>query len=530
MTKEARSKGACWTCRLRRKKCDERFPACAACTSHCLPCYGYEKPDWADGGPRQKAKTEELRVTIREVSATRRMLLKQKMSKHFVDSAISLSAVNATDVNSIIPDTALLTIDKSQSRKPLPHYVEIREMFDEYPSGQFSTPKTLSHDPRDELTDHYLDVVFPIQFPIASDSKNAREWLLPLILQVKPLYHAAISIAAYHKEISGQSVGDRNYWSIHHGLALKELRQYLGQCHGYNLAVSLESNVEVLGTIVLLVSLEVMMGDTESWFVHMKGPLHLLPSLKNACTNRTLLSPEHFRGLQFFSAVITWYNALSCASTELIPWTPKSCLRTAISGWVDVHAVIGCRGEVTISIVEIAALTVQFKQRGSEDPELAATARRIMCDLREWTQRLGTSSEKEIGVDALITRVFATAAQIYLNVVAYGSGSEPGLPKICISVTESLVALEAITDLQVLSTLMWPLCITGCMANGWQRDEMKKIFLSMKNVPVLQIGSMDRCRQIIEECWRLRRDDCDADSRTTWIEAMDSLGLKILLV
>ncbi|PVH78941.1 hypothetical protein DL98DRAFT_362690, partial [Cadophora sp. DSE1049] len=127
-----------------------------------------------------------------------------------------------------------------------------------------------------------------------------------------------------------------------------------------------------------------------------------------------------------------------------------------------------------------------------------------------------------------VTRVFASAAQIYLNVVASEFGSELELPKVCISVTESLVALEAIVDLQVLSTLIWPLCITGCMATGWQRNEMKKIFLSMKNVPVLQLGSMDRCRKIIEECWRLRQDDCNA--HPGWIEAMDSLSLKILLV
>lgn len=174
-----------------------------------------------------------------------------------MDSAISLSEANPVDVNSIIPDTFKLTIDIIPSKKPPHHYVEIREMFDEYPADQFGPPQVLAHDPREELLAHYIDVVFPTQFPMSSDAKSAREWLLPLIVQVKPLYHAAISIAAYHKEVSGQSVGDRNYWSIHHGLALKELRQYLGECHGYNLSVSLESNVEVLGCIVLLVSLEV---------------------------------------------------------------------------------------------------------------------------------------------------------------------------------------------------------------------------------------------------------------------------------
>jgi hypothetical protein len=271
-----------------------------------------------------------------------------------------------------------------------------------------------------------------------------------------------------------------------------------------------------------------MMGDTESWIVHLKGPLHLLPSLRNACENRGMLSAEHRKGLQFFSAAIVWYNALSCASTGLIPWAPIPCLRSELNGWVNVHSVTGCQNDVAISIIQTAALHVQIKNCGFEDLELAATARRIDADLREWTQQLRTKSKKNIEIDGLVTRVFASSAHIYLNVVASGFGSD--LPKTCISVTESLVALEAISDLQVLGTLAWPLCITGCMATGWQRDEMKNIFLSMSKVHALQLGSMDRCRRIIEECWRMRPEDCNADSRTTWVEAMDSLGLKILLM
>ena len=206
---------------------------------------------------KQKVKAEELRVAIRDVASAKRSQLKQRKPKPFADSAISISGTNTVDVDNIIPDTSQLTIDNTQAKRPSHHYVEIREMFDEYSSDEFAAPQVLAHDPREELLAHYVDVVFPIQFPLSQDSKTARVWLLPLIMQVKPLYHAAISIAAYHKGLTGQSIGNQNYWNVHHGLALKELRQYLGECHGYNLAVSLESNIEVLGTIILLVSLEV---------------------------------------------------------------------------------------------------------------------------------------------------------------------------------------------------------------------------------------------------------------------------------
>lgn len=206
----------------------------------------------------QKAKLEELRNIIRKVASSKRLLLKQNMSKPAMLSKIKPAEINFVDLGSIIPDTRQLTIDVVQPKQDQPHhYVEIREMFNCHLANEIGDRDGLGIDPRGELLAHYLDVVFPAQFPVSSDAKDAREWFLPLILQVKPLYHAAISTAAYHKELSGESVGDGNYSSIHHGLALKELREYLAECHGYDLLVSLESNIEVLASIVLLVSLEV---------------------------------------------------------------------------------------------------------------------------------------------------------------------------------------------------------------------------------------------------------------------------------
>ncbi|KAH7354617.1 fungal-specific transcription factor domain-containing protein [Rhexocercosporidium sp. MPI-PUGE-AT-0058] len=530
MAKEARSKGACWTCRLRRKKCDELSPICVACSSHALPCYGYSKPDWADGGSMQKAKLEELRIIIREMASSKRLLLKQRMSKHSTDLRDSSSEIKSVDVSSIVPDTYHLTIDDATpKRNPPQHYAEIRKIFNFHLPNQHVDREMVEHDLSEELLTHYLDVVLPTQFPMSSDTKDASEWLLPLIVRVKPLYHTAISIAAYHKELSGESVGVRNYGNIHHGLALRELRRYLAESHESNLMASLESNIEVLATIVLLVYLEVLMGDTESWFIHLKGPLLLLPSLRTACNKRFILSPGHRRGLQFFVGVIVWYNALSCISTKLRPWAPTSCLKTAAHGWVNVHTITGCQNEVTISIIEIAKLSEEIERLGLQEPCMAATVQRIDTDLRRWVQPLGSSSETT-STDELVTRVFASAAQTYLSIVASAFDSNPS--KISVSVCRALIALEAIADPHVLGTLAWPLCITGCMAAGWQRDVMKKIFISMSNVPSLQLGGMERCRKIIEECWWLQQghSNAEADPQPTWIEAMDSLGLTVLLM
>lgn len=55
MSAPLRSKQGCWTCRLRRKKCDERRDVCLTCESLSITCYGYgAKPDWMDGGEKER--------------------------------------------------------------------------------------------------------------------------------------------------------------------------------------------------------------------------------------------------------------------------------------------------------------------------------------------------------------------------------------------------------------------------------------------------------------------------------------------
>jgi len=53
------SRVGCWTCRLRRKKCDELRPECATCEGLRITCHGYgQRPEWLDGGEKEKAAAE----------------------------------------------------------------------------------------------------------------------------------------------------------------------------------------------------------------------------------------------------------------------------------------------------------------------------------------------------------------------------------------------------------------------------------------------------------------------------------------
>lgn len=64
-----RSKQGCWTCRLRRKKCDEKHPFCSTCESLTITCYGYgSKPDWMDNGEGEKAMANSIKQIVKKTS------------------------------------------------------------------------------------------------------------------------------------------------------------------------------------------------------------------------------------------------------------------------------------------------------------------------------------------------------------------------------------------------------------------------------------------------------------------------------
>ncbi|KAM3065803.1 hypothetical protein ACMFMG_009973 [Clarireedia jacksonii] len=73
MRNECRSMKGCWTCRVRKRKCDEEIPICSACKSLELECYGYgQQPAWMDRGSRQKAQATKIKQMVAEVRRKRR--------------------------------------------------------------------------------------------------------------------------------------------------------------------------------------------------------------------------------------------------------------------------------------------------------------------------------------------------------------------------------------------------------------------------------------------------------------------------
>lgn len=112
---------------------------------------------------------------------------------------------------------------------------------------------------------HYLDVVFPLLFRFYNPlvSEGGRGWLLMILLRTKPLFHAALSLSAYHAQkmsISAEMDASNDLLSElmrHHILTLAELRVHINRLGTSDGNMTKQTQVEVLACVIHLISFEV---------------------------------------------------------------------------------------------------------------------------------------------------------------------------------------------------------------------------------------------------------------------------------
>ncbi|CAG8024044.1 unnamed protein product [Penicillium nalgiovense] len=66
-----RSRSGCFTCRLRRKKCDEGHPSCKACAGLCIKCE-YKRPIWWSNAEQRRQQKERIKIKIKQTKSLER--------------------------------------------------------------------------------------------------------------------------------------------------------------------------------------------------------------------------------------------------------------------------------------------------------------------------------------------------------------------------------------------------------------------------------------------------------------------------
>lgn len=247
-----RSKHGCWTCRLRKKKCDERRPKCSLCESHMITCHGYgPRPEWKDNAEAERALLKELKETVRKNA---RLKVCHQSPRNGNHSSVPLapllryegSSIKATQSDASNADanntwkprghSTGFSYDKRKTRET--HQLDLADSqtdtSQDPASHSWETPAMLISARDSVMLMHFLDYVFLNQYPMYQPRPldGGRGWLMSLLFESKPFYHSALALSSYSRLLwtqniaSPQCLSHAGFRLEHHlEVCLQEVRQ-----------------------------------------------------------------------------------------------------------------------------------------------------------------------------------------------------------------------------------------------------------------------------------------------------------------
>lgn len=188
---------SCWTCRLRRKKCDRNHPTCQTCAALRITCYSdEERPDWMDRGPKQDAVVQQLKREVKESAPWRRvdhrhMLVAPWSLVEQHDKTVMLSPEQRGESDWVVLpiDDSGPVLDRIESTPALSSDLSNRETSPTYAAcprndaiASFEAPLT----PSDTvLVMFYIQNVVPFTFPFyrPANSNGGLAWKLDMMIR-----------------------------------------------------------------------------------------------------------------------------------------------------------------------------------------------------------------------------------------------------------------------------------------------------------------------------------------------------------
>ncbi|KAE8448824.1 hypothetical protein EG329_008826 [Mollisiaceae sp. DMI_Dod_QoI] len=589
----SRSRSGCWTCRLRRKKCDERRPGCETCEKLSISCHGYgSRPPWMDGGEQEKAKSAEVRRDIK--SSSRRdagsVASQPPASIHEPSPRASPTQENGANHRSRNQPQEIKTTlqrDSDQGdRRLLNSMLGLNvDLAGTWPGSyqangsNGSSQKVTGGSPgeveqrqgpiireRDaSLLMYYLDCVFPMQFKMYNPSplEGGRGWLLSLLLRTPPLYYMSLALAAHCMEVLEAPNGSdesKGITSAQLASALQNLQQYITVFNEQPGPGSLDENIKVLVCIMQMIGFVGFAGGIENWQVHMKGASTIVDRFMDVLcsgnstshlfqTNRSgsVLSYEELITVKFLVSIYTWMDIANCVS--LGSRSDLGHIHDRLLACDDppirLDKVMGCGNAAMILIAKIAELDT-WKRHSQKTGklsmiELVTRATSIEKDLMLALKRIpkGRCPSTDLSLYGLCRATLSIYADYVseaytLSALTYlhvvVSGPHAELPEIRENVSRSIELFQRLPDPIIARAVYWPVLITGSMALAEEEDLFKRMLTESGVKPVF-VGPGWNIIKVLEECWRRRRTKDELPlEEGYWADIMSSLDMRVLLL
>jgi hypothetical protein len=413
----SRTKTGCYTCRIRKKKCDEEKPCCLNCRSREIHCDGYgDKPQWMNGMESWKEIMESknakfIRESAQATYKSRRRGRSVKMKKsvlnlepagvqkiHFRTASdfeppvfekeknpkTAASSTMSNLTHSLFESAALRIQD---DHEPEDCAIELLDpgFMDGlwWDSSLASTYPTLSSSLGPLVT--FLDVVFPLQYGFYGlQGTRDKTWLLRFMNEIKPLHQATLSLAitfgAGKREArrcgvtSIVSDATRLQTEAIRGLRRHVEELFANESEGRFLQ---RKGIQTLAIMIQLLSLEIFSLVEGQWEMHLKaartvfGIFHKqwIPVLVN--NPKGFLNTEHTKDLElenlsdddhqmlnFFVTSFVWVDIIANATfgTLNLKVEHSDYMPLLENCQLKLHEMMGCQTWVMLAIAEITAL------------------------------------------------------------------------------------------------------------------------------------------------------------------------------
>jgi hypothetical protein len=248
--------------------------------------------------------------------------------------------------------------------------------------------------------------------------------------------------------------------------------------------------------------------------------------------------PEVDGALKFLLGSFVSIDIIASASTRSVPFLAINHTQVLDNIGISLEPLIGFQNSVMALLLEIVSLDHWKNEAQSVSKlsivDLAKRGDKIQERLR---QELATTKKVSLGqalygspdtstqapTHPAISKIFILAAITYLHVVV--SGPYPAVPEITNNVAETIGAFKTLKDVSLLRYVVWPLCITGCLALEEQYDFFRDL-MSRAGVTPWSTGNCFEAFSIMQECWKAR---LVSDESCDWATTMKMRGCYVYL-
>ncbi|KAG5655077.1 hypothetical protein KAF25_000200 [Fusarium avenaceum] len=350
----------CWTCKIRHVKCDGATAACLQCTSRQVQCHGYgPMPIWMDGGPNEKQERQNIKDAVKKSFRQKKKFQAHQRRGHKKDTSQGRTLPKPTTEGLELSENSEININSRITSSPTssPPSFQNRDL-----SGH-SFAEPLQYDEASLLM-HYLDHVFPYQYPCFDKARWSRGWLLWLLSKNGPLYRASLGLAALHQRSLLGEMSNHPLELEFHTEAVRKLHEFLTSIDITELEPENETLVEIITCGVALISFEVLQGSTADWQSHLSAMTSIAVTISRQ--PQLLKTPDQpplplFRSrattaMEFHIPVLLWMDLLACIATRERPklpydeWLGPSCT-------FQLAHIMGCHNSVMKAIGDLAVLS-----------------------------------------------------------------------------------------------------------------------------------------------------------------------------